>query len=232
MTMLGRNLEQALFPSACAFCGTRRQPEESPICEGCNADLPWIGNACARCAGPAATALPHGVHCTTCQQDPPPFCAAVAPLAYAFPVDAAIKAMKFRRKLFYTPAFARILGAALPKLPPRVDALLPVPLHWRRQALRGFNQAHELARPLCKALGVPVIRNVVRARATLNQSGLAAEQRRDNLRGAFAVRGTWTARHVLIVDDVITTGATCRQLTRVVLDAGAEQVSILALARA
>jgi ComF family protein len=203
-----------------------------PICDGCHADLPWIDNACSRCATPVATELPSGVYCAACQLDPPPFSSAVAPLEYSFPLDAAIKAMKFRRKLFYAPAFAYILTHAMRQLPADIDGLLPVPLHWRRHAIRGFNQATEICRPLQRHAGLPFVENVVRKRATPYQSGLVAAHRQRNLRAAFSLRGSVVSRHVLIVDDVITTGATCRQLARVLLDAGVDRVSVLAVARA
>jgi ComF family protein len=151
---------------------------------------------------------------------------------YEFPVDAAIKAMKFRRRLYYVPAFGDLLVQAIRKVPNDIDALLPVPLHWRRQAIRGFNQASELANVVRRKTGLPVLRNVVRHRATPYQSGLAAVHRQRNLRAAFVVRGAIPARHVLIVDDVVTTGETCRQLAVTLKDAGAHRVSVLALARA
>jgi len=110
--------------------------------------------------------------------------------------------------------------------------LLPVPLHWRRHGIRGFNQAAEICALLKKATGLPTIRNVRRRRATPYQSGLSARERRRNLRRAFAVHGTVTARHVLIVDDVITTGETCRQLAAVLRVHGVEKISVLAIARA
>ena len=117
-------------------------------------------------------------------------------------------------------------------LPADIDALLPVPLHWWRHATRGFNQADELCRILQKNHKLPLIRNVTRVRATPYQSGLDARSRRRNLRSAFAARGQINARHVLIVDDVITTGETCRQLAKVLRKNGAEKVSVLAIARA
>jgi ComF family protein len=176
--------------------------------------------------------LSEDICCASCQQEPPPFTSAVAALRYSFPVDAAIKAMKFRRKLCYVPAFVHLLMMSADKLPAGIDALLPVPLHWRRQALRGFNQAAELCGPLRRQTGIEQINNVVRRRPTPYQSGLAARLRRTNLRRAFAMRGKVRARHVLIVDDVITTGETCRELARVLRDAGVEKVSVLAIARA
>ena len=155
----------------------------------------------------------------------------IAPLAYAFPVDAALKAIKFRRRLDYVPAFAGIIAKLGDTIPHDVDALLPVPLHWRRHAMRGFNQATELASRLRSTTGLPVLRNFVRRKATAFQTGLEARQRQRNLKSAFAARGYCDSGHVLIVDDVITTGATTSALARVVLQAGARKVSALAVAR-
>ena len=189
-------------------------------------------HGCSRCARPLATALRQGMHCGECQRRPPPYSAARVPLHYAFPVDAAIKYLKFRRRLEYVPAFASILAEVIGEFPEGIDALAPVPLHWRRQAARGFNQAEELCAALGRRAGLPMLRNLLRVRPTPYQSGLHALERRRNLRGAFAVRGSIDARHVLIVDDVITTGETCARLARVLLDAGAARVSVLAIATA
>ena len=225
-------LERELMPRSCPFCGTELEAFEPACCSGCMADLPWNDHQCPRCAEPLATPSAPGVDCAACQQSPPPFRAAVAPLRYTFPVDAAIRKFKFQRKLHYVPAFGAILASALSALPGEADALLPVPLHWRRHAARGFNQARELCGPIRRQTGLPIIHDVRRVRATQSQSGLRAEARRRNLAAAFAIRGELTSQHVVIVDDVITTGATCRQLANVVLAAGAKRVSVLALARA
>ena len=157
--------------------------------------------------------------------------ALVAPLAYEFPVDAALKALKYKRRLFYAPAFGDALCDAMRFVPGDVDALLPVPLHWRRQAYRGFNQALEISTALRRRHGLPLASGVVRRLATKSQSGLSVAERRRNLRHAFSVRRRLSARHVLIVDDVVTTGATTRQLARTLLANGAEKVSVLAVAR-
>ena len=98
--------------------------------------------------------------------------------------------------------------------------------------MRGFNQARELCKPLRRVLGVRIIDEVSRCHATPSQSGLDAVARQRNLRNAFRVRGRVTAHHVLIVDDVLTTGATCGQLARVLREAGVGRVSVLAVARA
>jgi ComF family protein len=205
-----RLFDAAVMPVRCAFCGVRTMREERCVCAGCLDDLPWIE--------PASSVSP--------------LCAALAPLAYEFPVDAAIKALKFKRRLWYGPALAQLLRRSIDQLPQDIDAVLPVPLHWRRQWLRGFNQAHEIAEPVARQLGVPLVGGVHRVRATRPQSGLSAGERQRNVHRAFAARRRCRARHVLIVDDVITTGATIAQLARVVLDNGADNTSALAVARA
>jgi ComF family protein len=116
-------------------------------------------------------------------------------------------------------------------LPEDVDAVMPVPLHWRRKWWRGFNQALEISRPFAGHLGLPVIHNVSRRRATPSQSGLSAAARASNLRGAFRVRRAPSFSHVVIVDDVFTTGATANQLARALQQAGVEKVSLAAVAR-
>ncbi len=113
-----------------------------------------------------------------------------------------------------------------------VDAVVPVPLHRRRLAERGFNQAVLLARPLARALGVPLlVGRLVRVRPTRPQVGLEADARRDNVRGAFAMRGE-VPRRVLLVDDVRTTGATLGEAARVLAGSGGTEVRTLTLARA
>ena len=210
--MLLRAFDDAVMPLRCVFCGIRTRAPERYICEGCDDDLPRITSP-----PPSVTS---------------PFEFDVAPLAYAFPVDAAIKALKFRRKLFYAPAFSELLCVAARDSPGDIDAILPVPLHWRRRWFRGFNQAIEIGKPVAKYLRVPLVNRVRRRRATPFQSGLSAHDRARNLRSAFAVRGLLRYQHVLIIDDVITTGTTMREIARSLKRAGVAKVSALAVARA
>ena len=215
-----------LLPQCCVLCGGHLHGAR--LCEDCRADLPWINVACRRCGLP----LLAGSHCADCQKRPPPFDCAFAPLLYTFPVDSALKALKFKRQLFYAPAFGELLLAVLQNTFAEVDALLPVPLHGRRHATRGFNQAAELCRPLQRASGLPLVGNVRRTRHTKAQIGLDANERRRNMKAAFEARGALEFRHPLVIDDIITTGETCRQLATTLLRAGAEKVSVLAVARA
>lgn len=198
------------MPNGCTFCGAELPPGRPPVCSGCHVDLPWVSP----------------------RFNLEPFTAAMAPLEYAFPIDAAIKRLKFNRKLSYAPAFAHLMKTALPGAPGDIDALLPVPLHWRRQAVRGFNQAMEISRGIRSATGLPLVAGVRRARHTPYQSGLTASQRRRNVLSAFVLDRRIEHRHVLIIDDVITTGETCRALAAALLPAGVDKVSVLAIARA
>ena len=212
LSMILRRMEALLMPIRCAFCGTRCESFEPCVCGACMQDLPW------------RTPL-----CTT---DHAPLSVIAAPLEYAFPIDAALKLLKFHRRCDYVPAFAEILWQVASELPGDIDALLPMPLHWRRQAMRGFNQAFELCRALQKRSGSPLLRSIRRTRPTPYQSGLNAADRQRNLRNAFSAREAITAKHLLIVDDVITTGESCARLATVAIAAGAKRVSALAVARA
>jgi len=200
-----------LAPRSCVFCGTLCKPCESSICGACFVDLPWNE--------PAVSPTP-GM-----------FERSIAMLHYAYPVDVAIKAFKFKRKLFYASAFSEVLCSAQDLLPDGIDALLPVPLHWRREAFRGFNQAMEIAKPLASRLRLPMLRGFKRSQATPFQSGLAARDRARNLRRAFTATRIPTQSHILIVDDVLTTGATVQAVARVLRANGVSKVSVLTVAR-
>ena len=117
----------------------------------------------------------------------------------------------------------------------RFDAVVPVPLHWRRQWDRGFNQADLLARYIAKRRGIPVLQALRRKRATETQAGLAGAGRRRNVAGAFVLRSGPSARlkggKILLIDDVMTTGATASACASALKRGGARSVSLLTLAR-
>ena len=181
------SLDRTLLPPVCAFCRTPLGNGETGACLPCLADLPQNDTACRFCGVPLP-ADPGALPCARCQADPLPLAAVIAPLRYAFPVDVAIHAIKYRRRLEYVPPLAEILLTVRDRLPPAIDSIVPVPLHWLRQGRRGFNQALELARPLARELGLPLAAPVRRSRRTLAQAGLAAARRRRNPKGAFDVR--------------------------------------------
>jgi ComF family protein len=228
-----RSAGRAVF-AGCVLCGldTGEDTGEQYFCAACRSDLPRIPVACGRCGQPVGVPVPFEAGCAECVLRPPPFRSARAALLYTFPVDSALKALKFGNRLHYAPAFASLMMIELETHFQHVDALLPVPLHRWRHATRGFNQALELCRPLARRSGLPIVRITRRVRSTRPQTGLDAAARRKNLRNAFALAGKLECRHPLIVDDVMTTGETCRQLANVLLAAGARDVSVLTAARA
>ncbi len=224
------NQSQAAIQTTCVLCD--KPADDGLICPQCLRMLPWNDVYCERCGQAMLARQPTGTFCSACQQSPPPFQKARAPLIYDFPVDAVIKAIKFRRQLWYVPALSDLLLQNFEREFTEADALLPVPLHRWRQMLRGFNQALELCRTLHKATGLPIVTQAARVRATAAQTGLNATERRKNLQSAFSVGGKLQCSHPLIIDDVITTGETCSQLAMTLLEAGAESVNVLTVARA
>lgn len=234
MAMLRRqaaNIDRLLLPPLCAFCRTPLRDGERGLCAPCRVDLPANDSCCPRCAVPLA-ANPGAAPCASCQSRPLPFETVVAPYRYAFPVDQAVQALKFRGRLEFVTVFTPAMMRALDGAACDIDCVVPVPLHWLRHGHRGFNQAVELARPVADVLGLPICRQVLRRRRTRPQSGLDAGNRRTNLRGAFRVGGALHSGHALIIDDVMTTGATVAELARCLHANGVERISVLVAARA
>jgi ComF family protein len=216
-----------LLPPRCLVCGgTGRGTLD--LCDGCRGSLPGNVACCGRCALPMP--LPTAV-CGQCQARPPPWHDVWVPFVYAWPLDLLEGRFKFAGSL----AAGRVLATCWLECgpPPLVPELIvPVPLHPRRLRSRGYNQALELARPLGRRLGVPVASDVLgRARMTRAQTELDAAARARNVSAAFAVRRVPPQKHVAVVDDVMTTGATLAECARALLAAGVERVDVWALAR-
>ena len=227
-------LADLLFPPTCVLCGAPG-PRGRDLCAGCAAALPYNHHACSRCARPLGAAAAAAGPCGRCQRQAPPFVRALAALRYEPPVQALVSGMKFRGRLNQARLLGQLLAeAALSLGTPRPEVLIPVPLHRRRLALRGFNQSMEIARVVARALGVPLDAGAAsRVLATPPQVGLDAAARRRNLRGAFAARDPWPwpGARVAVIDDVVTTGATVAELARVLLRAGAGTVEVWSAAR-
>ena len=206
---------------------------EMDLCHDCAADLARNEPACAICAEPLPGAADESQTCGACLRDPPPFHCSFVPFRYAYPLDHLVQGLKFRNEL----ACGRVLGqlfagCLLARGAPLPEAIVPVPLALRRYRQRGYNQASELALSIRRVTGVAVRADVaVRQRETAEQAGLDRKARRRNVNGAFAAVATLRARHVAILDDVVTTGSSVRALAEVLRQAGAEQIEIWAIAR-
>ena len=240
----------ALFPSSCSLCGSPLPRLSSvPICEACWVEMPAASSAaCARCGDPLASeaeALTRDGLCRACLAAPPPFERAVAYGVYEERMREAIHALKYDRLHPAAKRLGRMLAQAVLKLHGEAPAemlVVPVPLHRTKQKERGFNQARALAEHAVASLASThpdwtltlETRALARMRLTKSQAGLSMRQRRINMRAAFdvldvdAVEG----RDVLLVDDILTTGATARSAARALKRAGAASVWVATLARA
>ena len=216
-----------LFALRCLVCG-EAGANGHDLCTDCLAALPRQGPACPRCALP----MPHPGTCGECLQRPPPLDAAHAAFDYAFPLDRLLPRLKFHRDFAAGRVLAQCMAERYASLP-RPDALLPVPLHRARLRRRGYDQALELAKPLARALSLPLLDDVLhRHKTTTAQSRLDADARQRNLRDAFAVApGAKLPAHVVLLDDVMTTGATLHAAARALRKAGVRRVDAWICAR-
>ena len=228
-----RWLAQLAWPGTCLLCAASRTGEID-LCRDCAADLRRNESACRICAEPLAPADAEPRVCGECLRDQPPFCSSLVPFRYAYPLDHLVQGLKFRNQL----ACARVLGqlfaeCLLARAEPLPEAIVPVPLAPGRYRQRGYNQASELALSIRRSTGIAVLTDVViRQRETTEQAGLDRKARLRNVRGAFAAIASLRARHVAILDDVVTTASTVREVATVLRQAGAEQVTVWAIARA
>ena len=219
----------ARLPSQCAVC--RAWPSR-PVCDACVARFAPPTARCSSCALP----VPEGVsRCGDCVKHPPPLDACLAACTYAWPWPDAITAFKFQGEAGWADPFATLLRST-PWVEPALeacDSVLPMPLAPGRLRERGFNQAHELARRLSPAKTDATL--LLRTRETPAQSGLSRADRLHNLRGAFAVEPLRAeklrGRRLVLVDDVMTSGASLFAAAEVLRLAGAAHVTAVVLAR-
>jgi ComF family protein len=239
----------ALLPATCALCGSPLPHFSSvPVCNSCWMEFPVQSDpVCARCGDvfefpDSASALPS---CRKCRLAPPPFVRAVSFGSYEGRMRDAIHALKYGRLHSAAGRLGEMLARAISQLAAEAPAellVVPVPLHRSKYSERGFNQARLLATGALASLRRthPAWRltlapsTVVRLRATESQASLTPRQRRQNVRGAFVVADprTVAGKHVLVVDDIFTTGATARSVAQVLLRSGAATVWVATLARA
>ncbi len=230
LRLLGARFSHLLLSGSCALCGS---DVDGVICAACrNRFLADTGPRCRRCAIRLST--PQSV-CGRCLTDPPAFDASCAAACYAAPLDLLVQRLKFRAQLPLALAFAEQMQLSLQACATEsIDLVLPVPLSAERLAARGFNQALEIARPLAQALQLPLRSDVcMRVRDTAPQSTLALADRQGNMRGAFAVgeRDAVRGRHLMVVDDVMTTGHTLDALAACLKRHGAASVTNCVFAR-
>lgn len=230
------HLFSGLFPSRCIFCQQtvgQAAGQGLEVCPDCYPMLPHNKARCVRCALPLAEDIEAAVLCGRCIRKLPAFDYAYSPFRYEDEIIALVHQLKFSQKIHFSRSIGDMLWQHFSLTGERPDCLLPVALHKSRMRQRGFNQSIEISRVLAKKLAIPIEHTVVeRQRSTAAQTGLSAKQRQKNIRGAFAVVGELRYKHVLIIDDVMTTGATVNELAKLLKKNNVERVGVLSIARA
>lgn len=217
-----------LLPASCALCA--RPTRRTAVCTDCEDDLPLpLAQCCPQC-GELSDA--HAL-CEGCRSEPPAFDASIAVWPYAFPVDHLIQELKYRQRLPLGSWFAERIHRLIGHGRGLIDAVVPMPLHASRLRERGFNQAYEIARPLARDLDRPLLAVACRRiRDTAQQARLDRQSRRDNLTDAFDCDSDLRGQTILLVDDVMTTGASAHAVSLALKHAGAKRVLVAVVARA
>mgnify|MGYP003607507210 CR=1 FL=1 len=229
--VLDRALDR-LLPPTCVLCGAPGA-DGLDLCAGCLGDLPMNLRPCPRCAMPVPMATA-GLVCGACLSHPPPYQASHIPYLYVDAIPGLVRGAKFHGRLNLTRLLGLCLARSLVQMETdRPEILIPVPLHPQRWRERGYNQAQEMAQALSSRLAIPIdTQTCVRLHANRPQVGLERDERRLNVRGAFGASRIIPAKHIAILDDVVTTGSTAAEVARVLRQAGAERVDLWAVARA
>jgi ComF family protein len=214
-----------VFRPQCAACGA----PAVVLCDACRASLVELGPACPRCAEPLSE-----FGCLRCAASPLPLDRVVAPWRFGGQLASAIRRLKFANHAHIARDVAPLWAPALAAMVEAHDAIVvPVPLHWRRRWRRGYDHTWLLARHACALAGIAApISALRRVRHAPAQSTLPASARAANVAGAFAVTAVVAGRAIVLVDDVMTTGATLAAAASPLHSAGAASVSAVVLARA
>ena len=240
LVAVGRMVLDALLPPRCLACGGAVETQGA-LCAACWQGISFLGSpCCAKCGLPFPYDAGVGAECAQCAAYPPPYGRARAVFAYDDHSRRLILAFKHADRLHGMPAFGQWLARSGAELLASADLIAPVPLHWTRLFRRRFNQSALLAQAAVVAWGeraptgprfAPEL--LIRRRRTRSQGHLSRLQRAENVRGAFALKpgADVAGKRVLLVDDVITTGATAEACARVLKAAGAARVHVAAVAR-
>lgn len=223
-----------IYPPRCAACRNEVGAAHS-LCTTCFSSIRMISDpACACCGEPFDFAVEKGALCGKCLSDPAPYDRACSVMVYDDASRRMITSFKYSDRTHLSIVLSQLMSARGHELLSACDVIAPVPLHWRRHLMRRYNQSYLLARQLAQKTGKPVMKRLVRrVRYTSQQTGLSRTEREKNVRGAFKVsaRANVKDKAVLLIDDVLTTGATIESCARALKKAGAGKVFVLTAAR-
>jgi len=225
-----------LLPAPCLGCSEPLGQTRNSLglCRDCRRRLVrWPQNSCATCGRLLAAEPPPSWRCSSCRQRPPSYDRILSAWSYQPPLDAVVMGLKFRRLDYLGAHLGRVLAEIYRPELGDCELVVPVPLYWTRRLSRGYNQALTIARPLAAALGIPLAQPLSRRRPTPPQSRLSRAARRRNLQDAFALKRTAACRgrHLLLVDDVTTTGATLEAAAACLRRADPKSIVALTAAR-
>ncbi len=226
------SIQQYLLPPKCVLCGHLGKGKQD-LCEHCHNSIQLNHTSCHQCGEPMETASESLLVCGICQKNPPYFNTTYAPFLYDGVIKYLVLTLKYQSQLCCATILGNLLAQHLKEHAELPDYIIPVPLHIKRYHQRGFNQAIEIAKIISNILHVPLALTAIeKHKPTQVQSALPASKRTKNMRRAFSQKKPLQARHVAIVDDVMTTGATVNELSNTILKAGIQRVDIWVPARA
>ncbi len=225
-------IQYSLLPPTCILCGNTGW-QHLDLCYSCYTQLPKNSQCCYHCARPLKIPAHLSPLCGNCLSHPPAFDATYAPFLHHGAIRYLIAGLKFNSEFKNARLLGLLLAESLKQSAHTPDCIMPVPLHKARYRQRGFNQVIEIAKVAGNALQIPVdVSSCVRHRDTPHQTGLTGKQRSINVKNAFSVVKPIQARHIAIIDDVMTRGATVHELAAVLKTAGATRVDVWVCARA
>ena len=245
-TQLTNNHSSFINQKSCQLCS--ETITNTPFfCNACYLDLPTSTAKCSTCCLPLI--LAHSVNsaprliCGECLANPPSFTTTICPFNYEFPIKQIIRRIKYSKQRYWVKALCwqlsqTYLFESQNKETSKPDLLIPIPMHKSKHKQRGYNQAALIAQTLSRSSGIAISKNtLIKTKPTETQAQLNKQERMKNLNGSFNIskkalkKGTLIGKHIALVDDVMTTKATCELASKLLLERGAKQVDIWCLAR-
>jgi ComF family protein len=217
-----------IFPQYCYGCHNKSR-RDIALCSDCESDLPWLGHHCCYCSLPIQKQLKF---CGQCAKTKPHYDQVTSAFYYTTPITRWLSLFKFHNTLALSPVFSHCM---LKKIPESIDAdwIIPMPLHRSRLRQRGYNQALLLAQHIQKHRTININHTLAsRHKKTKAQMSLNKTKRRQNLHNAFSIHQDVSQKHIIIIDDVMTTGSSINELSRKLKQHGATRVEAWVIARA